>query len=93
MARYVQPAVRELADEPTSGERVELVVVPEDGAADAVETCVAELGGRVTREIELGMFAVEIDETAVDALCDESAVQSVTFDEELSVLDSGNANP
>jgi hypothetical protein len=92
MARYVQPAVRELADEPTGGERAELVVVPEEGSADAVRTHIAELGGHVTREIELGMLVVEIEETALDALCEEPGVRSVTFDEELSVLESGNAN-
>lgn len=93
MARYVQPTVRELADEPTGGERVELVVVPEDDAADAVRTRVAALGGRVTREIELGMLAVEIEQTAITDLCDVPGVRSVTVDEDLSVLESGNGNP
>lgn len=90
MPKYVQPEVERLRDGPSSGAFADLVVVPEDGAEDAVRERVESLGIEVTREVEFGMLAVRVEETDIEDLCEVEDLRSVTFDEELEVLGSGN---
>lgn len=93
MARYIQPAVRELRNDPQAGEYVELILVPEEDNTDELRERVEAVGGEPTREITFGMLAIEIDQAALDELCDLAGLKSITLDEPMEVLESGNPNP
>lgn len=90
MPQYIQPGVERARDDPSAGEFVDLVLVPEEGAERSVRASVAALGIEIDRDIEFGMIAVSVEETAIDGLCEVSGLQSIAFDEEMEVLGSGN---
>lgn len=90
MPHYIQPGVEELRTDPSPGEYAELVLVPTEGAEESLRANVDALGIEITRDIEFGMMAVRVEETAIDELCEVADLQSITFDEEMEVLDSGN---
>lgn len=90
MPQYIQPEVERLRDDPSSGEFVDLVVVPEDGTEEVLRDRIEALGIEVTRDIEFGMLAVRVEETVIEELCEVTGLQSIAFDEEMEVLGSGN---
>lgn len=90
MARYLHPEVEEIRDNPDPERVVKLVLMVEKEAVQQVSERVSNHSGEVEDRLSSGRLIVKIPETKVEALCEPDSIRSVSLDEGMEVLSSGN---
>lgn len=89
MAHYLSPDVSE-SIEANSDDPLDLVLVVEETELGTIVDRAEEYDVRVVEEIEPNIVVVNIEAARVEEFCRPSYIKSVSFDESMEVLDSGN---
>lgn len=90
MARYLHPEVVSIRDDPDPNRVAKLVLMVEESAVQQISERVTEHSGEVESQLSSGRLIVEVPETEIEALCDPDSIKSVSLDERMEVLSSGN---
>lgn len=89
MVRYIQPEIANIADSPTEGEEVAVVVGVSDGYMADVEERALRANASEVEELPFHSLRVCIPESDLSQLFDITGVESIESDEGMEVL-AGN---
>lgn len=90
MPQFLTDDVRDIVNNPTPGETVELVVGVDEGHLQEVEDWVSKHGGEVERTVGFDMILLELPEEEVAGLSEHPHVDSMEFNDTIEVLSRGN---
>lgn len=90
MARYLHPEVERIRAEPDPDEDIRLVLMVREDSIEQISERVANHSGEVKRQLSAGRLIVTIPEIEVGSLCTPDSIKSVSLDEGMEVLSSGN---
>lgn len=93
MARHISEEVSDMVTGSNAGGIQKLVLVVEDGELHTIEARAEEHDVGIDAIIEPNIVVVEIATEKIEEFCRPSYILSVSQDEGLEVLDSGNLSP
>lgn len=90
MAHYISPEVADVIEDPGENGPHRLVLVVEEDELRSITARAGEYDVAIEDRIEPNILIVEIAADEIEEFCRPSYIQSVSFDEGMQVMDTGN---
>ncbi|MBP1922931.1 hypothetical protein J2751_001947 [Halorubrum alkaliphilum] len=86
-APYIHPKIEDVSVDPRHGERVDLVLVVEEGVvSEVVETISMMDGATLLRELDGGVLTMDVAESQLERIIEIEGVLSASPDKEAEIL-------